>query len=167
MSVFEMYKRKNVLAFMAITSSSNSGGTEVTTTTNFRMTKFTSMNQSKNPQKYQRQYVDEDFQRSDVVGYAPTIPYNFDYHYLNQVHTKIKEITDNELTGDDAVVQIIWVDTISGDAYKRDYAVVPDTEGDNLNAYTYSGNFEARGEIIHGTATSSDDFRTITFTPDE
>ena len=162
----DIYKRKEVLAFMAVTSSSNSGGTEVTTTTNFRMRKFTSLSQSKNPQEYARQYVDEDFQRADVVGYSPQIAYAFDYHYLNPVHTVIRTITDGELTGDDAVVEIIWVDTVSGEAYKRSYSVIPDTEGDNLNAYTYSGNFKARGESSKGTAATSDDWATCTFTED-
>lgn len=163
----DIYKRKEVLAFLAVTSTSNSGGTDVTTTTNFRMRKFTSLSQSKNPQEYSRQYVDEDFQRADVVGYSPQIAYNFDYHYLNPVHTRIKDITDNELTGDDAVVDIIWADTVSGEAYKRSYSVIPDTEGDNLNAYTYSGNFRARGAAVKGTAASSDDWSTCTFTPEE
>ena len=56
----------------------------VTTTTFYRMTGFTSLPQNKNPQEYSRQYVDEDFQRSDIMGYAPQIPYNFDRHDGNK-----------------------------------------------------------------------------------
>ena len=164
--VGDIYKRSEVLAFMAVTSTSNSGGTTTTTTTNHRMKKFTSLSQSKNPQEYSRQYVDEEFQRADVVGYSPELKYAFDYHYLNPVHVDIKKITDEELTGDDAVVTIIWADKVSGEAYKREYSVIPDTEGDSLNAYTYSGSFKARGAAVKGTAASSDDWQTCTFTPD-
>ena len=160
----DIYKRSEVLAFMAVTTTSNSGGTTTTTTTNHRMKKFTKLEQSKNPQEYERQYVDEEFKRSDVVGYSPQISYAFDYHYLNNVHTVIKEITDGEKTGDDAVVTIIWAETTGGVAYKREYSVIPDTEGDSLNAYTYSGTFKARGPAIAGTVVSSDDWQTITFT---
>ena len=38
-----------------------------------RMTGFTNMTNAKNPKEYGRQYVDEDSERSDVVGYAPSI----------------------------------------------------------------------------------------------
>lgn len=160
----DIYKRSEVLAFMAVTTTSNSGGTTTTTTTNHRMKKFTKLEQSKNPQEYERQYVDEEFKRSDVVGYSPEIAYEFDYHYLNPVHTEIKEITDGEKTGDDAVVTVYWVETTGGVAYKRDYSVIPDSEGGSLNAYTYSGKLKARGPAIAGTAASSDDWQTITFT---
>ena len=33
-----------------------------------RMTNFTTLTNSKNPKEYSRQYVDEDAERSDVVG---------------------------------------------------------------------------------------------------
>lgn len=136
----------------------------VTTTAFYRMTGFTSLPQNKNPQEYNRQYIDEDFQRSDIMGYAPVIPYNFDRHDGNKVHDDIVDITDNEKIGADAVRTLIVVDIDDGSAIQRDYSVMPDGEGDDINVYTYSGNFKAQGEKVMGTATSSDNWQTITFT---
>ena len=56
------------------------------------------------------------------------------------VHARL--ITDGELIGDDAVRSIIVVDIDTGAAVKRDYAVIPSTEGDNINIYTYSGTID-------------------------
>jgi hypothetical protein len=46
---------------------------------------------------------------------------------------------------------------------KRDYAVIPDSEGGSMDAYTYTGNFRSKGEKVTGTATTDDDWQTITF----
>ena len=43
-----------------------------------RMQGFSSMSESKSAKEYSRQYVDEDTERSDVVGYATQIGYSFD-----------------------------------------------------------------------------------------
>lgn len=152
--------RHRKVAFYGVTTTSG----QTTTTTFYRMTGFTSLPQNKNPKEHTRQYVDEEFERSDIVGYAPEIPYNFDRHDGNAVHDDIVDITDNELIGADAVRTLIVVDIDDGSAIKRDYSVIPDGEGDDINIYTYSGNFKANGAKIHGTATSSDDWQTITFT---
>lgn len=129
-----------------------------------RMTGFTSLPQNKNPQEYSRQYVDEDFQRSDIMGYAPEIPYNFDRHDGNKVHEDIVDITDNEKIGADAVRIIVVVDIDTGEAIMREYSVLPNGEGSDINVYTYEGTFKACGEKIKGTATSTDNWKTITFT---
>lgn len=139
------------------------GGTDGAVTYH-RMTKFTSFNQSKNPKEYNRQYVDEPFDETDVVGFAPSISYGFDRHTNIAVHDDIISITDGELIGDDAVRSIILVDTITGEAYQRNYSVIPNSEGDNLNAYTYSGTLKCKGESVKGTAASEDDWQTVTFT---
>lgn len=131
-----------------------------------RMPKFTALNQSKNPIEHNRQYVDEPFQETDVIGHSPSISYAFDLHRNCEVQQDIVNITDNELIGDDAVRNIVTVDVDEGTAIKRPYAVIPTTEGDNINVYTYSGDFKCKGEKIHGTATSTDNWQTITFTPD-
>lgn len=44
-----------------------------------RMTGFTSLSDGKNSTEYSRQYVDEASERSDVVGYAPSMDYEFDF----------------------------------------------------------------------------------------
>lgn len=133
-----------------------------------RMTGFTSLSQSKNPKEYSRQYIDEDIEQTDVVGYSPSISYAFDQYIGNAVHEDIIKITDNELLMEKAVREIIVVDMTSETkiAKKRSYSVIPDTEGDTTDAYTYTGNFKAKSEIVIGTATSEDGWQTITFAED-
>ena len=125
-----------------------------------RMQGFSSMSESKSAKEYSRQYVDEDTERSDVVGYATQIGYSFDRHSPYSVHEKLAEITDNEYTGSDATVEIVTVDLFTdGDAKvarKRAYSVIPDTTGDGTDALIYSGNFRAAGEAALGTATSAE-----------
>lgn len=43
-----------------------------------RMEGFTSLSTSKNPTEYERQYVDEDFKRTDITGYNTAIAYALD-----------------------------------------------------------------------------------------
>ena len=62
-----------------------------------RMTGFTSMSDGKNATEYSRQYVDEASERSDVVGYAPSVDYEFDLYTNDPVQARIAEITDDEL----------------------------------------------------------------------
>lgn len=152
--------RHKKVAFYGVPTTS--GGT--TTITYHRMTGFTSLPQNKNPKDYTRQYVDEDFERSDIMGFAPEIPYNFDRHDNNAVHDDIVNITDKELIGADAVRTIIVVDLDDSTAIKRDYSVIPNGEGSDINVYSYDGNFKANGEKAFGTATSADSWMTITFT---
>ena len=134
-----------------------------------RMTGFTQISDAKNPIEYSRQYVDEPYERADVVGYAPEKAYSFDRHTDNEVHGIIANITDGELLGDDTHVEIVTVDVFNAKtsgtpAIKRVYSVVPDTSDDGTDALIYSGTFRAVGEIIEGTATSTDNWKTITFT---
>ena len=132
-----------------------------------RMQGFSSMSESKSAKEYSRQYVDEDPERSDVVGYATQIGYSFDRHSPFSVHEKLAEITDNEYTGSDATVEIVTVDLFTDGeskvARKRAYSVIPDTTGDGTDALIYSGNFRAAGEAVLGTATSADKWQTATF----
>ncbi len=140
----------------------------------YRMKGFTSLSTNKNAGEYTRQYVDEDFETTDVVRISTSMDFNFDYMPSNPVHEKLVEIIDGEKIGDDAVVSILIVDfsqagTTAGSyvAVKRDFAVIPGTEGDSLDAYTYSGTFRVKGPRIEGEATSTDDWQTCTFIPNE
>lgn len=154
-----MIKRSKRVAFM------NVGAGE--TAKLVRMRGFSSLSESKSAKEYSRQYVDEDTERSDVVGYATQIGYSFDRHSPFSVHEKIAGITDGEQTGSDAHVEIVTVDLFTeGDekaARKRIYAVIPDTIGDGTDALVYSGNFRAVGESVVGTAVSADKWETATF----
>ena len=135
-----------------------------------RMRGFTTLSGSKNPKEYSRQYVDEEFEVTDVTGYSPSFEFGFDQYKDDVVHEEMVEILDGEYTGTAARRNIVTVDfsqpTSSGKykATKREYAVIGDTEGDSMEAYTYSGTFKATGKRIVGEATVSSDGTTLTFT---
>lgn len=159
--------RSKKLAFYGVVTTSDSS----TTTEYTRMKNFTSVTPSKNPKSYSRQYVDEPITVEDVVGFAPAIAFAFDQYTENAVHSDIIDIADNEKIGDDAVRDIILVDltadgTTTGGkkAIKRSYAVIVSSEGDKTDAYTYGGDFKAKGAAVYGEATTDDRWQTITFT---
>lgn len=129
-----------------------------------------SLSDGKNSTEYSRQYVDEASERSDVVGYAPAIDYEFDRYTNDPVHEKIAAITDDEILGTEAQVDIVVVDLFEQKtsettctARKRTWSVIPDTEGDGTDALIYKGSFKAAGEITKGTATTTDGWKTCTF----
>ncbi len=156
-----LVKRSDKVAFYGIKAEQGN------TYTYHRMQGFTDMSTSKNPIEYSRQYVDEDFEQADVVGYSPSIAYGFDQFAGNAVHEDIAKISDDELLGSAAIRPIVLVDLTKAsgvNAVKRDFAVIPDSEGDSTDAYTYSGNLKVKGDKIKGTATSADGWKTITFT---
>ena len=138
-----------------------------------RMTSFTTLTNSKEPKEYSRQYVDEDAERSDVVGYAPSTEFSYDRHTDTPVHDRLSEIHDKELLGDDAHVDIVTVDLFTEDdqkrclATKRTYAVIPDTDGDGTDAMIYSGTFKSVSGFTEGYVTSEDSWKTCTFTEGE
>ena len=139
-----------------------------------RMRGFTTLSGSKNSIEYSRQYVDEEFETTDVVGFSPSMDFGFDQYTDDPAHEEMVEILDNEYTGTSARRNIVTVDfsqPIEGQsgsykAVKREYAVIGDTEGDSLEAYTYSGTFRSTGKRITGTAAVSSDGTTTTFTED-
>ena len=134
-----------------------------------RMRGFTELSINKNPVEYSRRYIDEKTERNDVVGYAPSISYSFDKFSEDAVHSDIISVADNELVGSDAVRNIILVDltTANSDgeypAISRRWSIIPDSEGNDTDAYTYSGTLKANGDIIKGMATSSDNWLSCTF----
>lgn len=143
------------------------------TVTYKRMRGFTELSKSANPQEYSRKYIDELYERSDVVGYSPSFSYAFDLFRGNPVHEEFAKIADEELVGTAAVRSIIIVDmtqegAASGakKAVKRDFSVIPDSEGSEAEAYTYSGNLKVNGDAVNGSAKSEDGWQTITFTED-
>ncbi len=143
-------------------------GLEGSDTQFVRMRGFTEFAVSKNPVEYSRRYIDEQTERNDVVAYAPSISYSFDKFSGDAVHTELIDIADREMVGADAVRYILIVD-LAGDtseknAILREWTVIPDGEGNDADAYTYSGSLKANGEIIMGTATSDDDWLSCTFT---
>ncbi len=152
----KILKRSDKLAFYEI------DGTFV------RMRGFTDFTMSKNPTEYTRKYVDEASERNDIVGYNPSISFAFDRFSDDSVHTDMVAISDREAFGAEAVRGIVIVDTTNEgengfSAQKRNFSVIPDTEGNDSDTYTYSGTLKANGEIILGYATTADDWQTVTF----
>ena len=47
-------------------------------------------------------------------------------------------------------------------ATKRVYAIVPDSDGDSTDAYTYSGNFKSRGKLEKIKVQTADNWQTVT-----
>ena len=143
------------------------GGTE----TFNRMRGFTTLSGSKNASEYSRQYVDEEFETTDVTGYSPSIEFGFDQYAGDLVHDELVEILDNEETGTSARRNIVTVDfsqPVQGGGYKatkREYSIIGDSEGDSMDAYTYGGTFRATGKRIEGKATMNSDSSVATFTP--
>lgn len=134
-----------------------------------RMRHFTEMSKSSNPNEYSRKYVDEDGEVTDITGYSPSIGYAFDQYEENAVHDELIAITEGEIVGTDAVRTILLVDfTRKGTkegafmAIKRDYAIIPDSDGDDENTYTYSGSFKSQGSKEDVEVTSADNWETCT-----
>ncbi len=161
----KLVKRCQKLAFYGVT--------EGDTTTYYRMSGFTEFSKKANPKEYKRQYIDEENERNDVVGYSPVFSYAFDQFDGNKVHDDLATITDGEFTGTDAVRSIIVVDFTNEEtdgkykAVKREFAVIPDSEGGSAEAYTYSGSFKASGEKAIGSASSSDNWQTLSFVSEQ
>ena len=156
-----LQKRSDKIAFMGIVGE----GSELKFT---RMTGFTELSKSMNPETYERKYVDENTQRSDVVSYAPEYSFSVDRDTGSPASNLINEVFEMEKVGDDAKIDIVVVDMLSEDrdgaykATKRTYSVIPDSE-DGDSALVQGGTFKACGETIYGTASSQDGWKTCTF----
>lgn len=159
-----LVKRSDKVSFFGNTSE----GTE----TFNRMRGFTTLSGSKNPSEYSRQYVDEEFESTDVTGYSPSIEFGFDQYKGDLVHDEMVEILDGEKTGTEARRNIVTVDfsqPVEDGGYKatkRSYAIIGDSEGDSMDAYTYSGTFRSTGKRITGIAILNEDNSVATFTED-
>ena len=133
-----MIKRSEKLAFMQVLE----GETKVFK----RMTGFT--------EEYSRKYIDEDMERSAVVGYAPAISYKFDFDPASSVHKVFCNVADRELTGVDTECTIVIADISAADengscnAVMRDFSIIPSGEGDDKDTYTCSGSLRAAGEKV-------------------
>lgn len=157
-------QRSDKVAFLGIPDTEATGGIKF-----LRMQGFTTMSTNKNPKEYSRQYVDEVDEQTDIVGFSNSIDFGFDYYVGNEVHDFIAEIIDNEIIGTAAVIQLlvvdITVDTLENNNGKmRPYAVIPSTEGDSFDAYTYSGSFASKGTTTWGKAVLDIDGLTAEFT---
>ena len=155
----KLKKRSEKLAFMEVKIGSKSSYC--------RLEGFTTQAFNANASEYNRQYVDEDTERTDVKGYSESINYNFDQYIGHPALSEIVKITENELTGTDAVRNILTVDmtsSTSGGQYVatlRAYAIVPSSNGDTTDCMTYSGDFKSRGAKTKCRVSFDSDFQTV------
>ena len=156
----KLVKRSDIVNFMKV-------GTDETFK---RMKFFPGMSKSKEVEEYERQYVDENSKRVDAVSMSEVIEFEMDRHTDDEVHKRIIEIYDKELLGDDANVTLCTVNfTEKGKtedsfiARIREYSVIPEGEGEDLESYKHTGSFKSKGAIIEGEATSDDEWETCTF----
>lgn len=135
---------------------------------------FTDLSQALSALEYSRHYVHEKTERTDVTGYAPAVSFSCDYYTENPVIERIGEVFDKELVGTAAQVEILNVNkyqAAEGDAgafvaFKRSFAIIPDTKGDGVEALILSGQFRAVGDAVEGTfAPAADGKDTGTFAP--
>lgn len=127
-----------------------------------RMKFFTAMGEDKNPIEHTRRYTDESFERVDVVGISAGISFSMDQRLGDPVHEIIVDIFDNEKLGDDASIRILSVDftkpiesedlTIGYAAKRRDFSLIPGSEGGDAEAYSYEGSLRVKGETDNGEA---------------
>ena len=78
--VSAVVKRCKKLAFYGVPNGDEG------TYTFYRMKGFDDITTNKNPREYSRQYVDEEFEQTDVVGYNPSISFGFDRFSGDSVH---------------------------------------------------------------------------------
>lgn len=126
---------------------------------------FTDLEQTMKAIEYGRHYVHEQTERRDVLGYAPSIAYSCDVYTGDPVIERICKVTDEELTGSDAQVDIISVNeyepTANGHvAYRRTWTIVPDSKGAGVEALVITGMFAAVGDarrgVFNGTSFTED-----------
>lgn len=130
---------------------------------------FTSFPENKNPKEYTRKYINYQTEKTDVIGYAPSIEYSADCISDDPVVKEIMKIHDGELVGDATHRNVISVNRWEEDssahtcpATKRAYAIIPNTKGDGTDALVYTGTMKAVSDIVHGTF----NVNTKEFTPD-
>lgn len=117
---------------------------------------FTVLSESKNPKLYTRKYSEDETEQTDVIGYAPSISYTCDAIEGEPVVAKIIAVTDNEMVGEKAKVDIVsvnlwqnlWDDVYY--AYKRTYTIVPGVKGSGTGAMTYTGTLNSSGDVVKG-----------------
>lgn len=118
---------------------------------------FTDLEKTLSPTAYARKYVHENTERSDVIGYAPSLSYTCDVYSADPVVQKIGRVTDRELIGQDAQADIVLVNlyeegTEAGRyaALLRTWAIIPDSKGAGTESLVLSGRFAASGDVAAG-----------------
>lgn len=164
----DLVMRYQYASYLGIVTTSGTGQSATTTTTYYLIGEgFTSFPESKNPQEYTRKYINYKTEKTDVIGYSPSIEYSADVISDDPVVQEIVKITDTELVGTDThrdVVSVnLWEPTETENvykAYKRTFAIIPNQKGEGTDALIYTGSFRSVSDLVEGTFNTS----TKTFT---
>lgn len=124
-----------------------------------RMRGFKSLPTNKNPMEYSRQYVDEYFETTDVIGMSESKDFEFDQFVNDPVHEHLVEMFEKEKLGSESVVTIVTIDKskTEDNGIERQYSTIPETEADGTEGYTFAGRFTAISAPEVGTFTISED----------
>jgi hypothetical protein len=128
-----------------------------------RATGFTDLTVKRAPETYARRYVDEDAERSDVTGYQTVVSFSFDYYRGNAVHDDMIALGRMETLGEDALREILLVDTATQTASRRSFSVTVESEGAGGEGFVCGGTFRAVGPARYGSATTTDLWQTCGF----
>lgn len=118
---------------------------------------FTTFPEKKNAKEYTRKYINYITEKSDVIGYAPSVSYSCDVITGEPVVAEIINITDNELLGSATHRKIVsvncWDEQSDGEftATMRTWAIIPDGRGDGTDAMVYTGTMKAVSDLVKGT----------------
>lgn len=156
----DVKKRSEKLSFLEVQTSDGESKY-------YRMEAFTTLEFSQNTKERSVQYVDEDTERTKVVGHSESVDYDFE-HYIGQpALEEIVKITEGELVGKAAVRNIVTVDMTtanlsSGNNYTaratiRPYSIVPGSNGGSTECMNYSGTFKSNGAKKNITVSCSKD----------
>lgn len=117
---------------------------------------FTAFPIALNPKEYTRKYINYKTEKSDVIGYAPSVSYSCDCIVDDPVVQEIVAITDAEALGTDTHRNVVTVNTWEEDesgncpAYMRTYAIIPAGKGDGTDALVYTGTMKAVSDQVKG-----------------
>lgn len=127
---------------------------------------FTAFPIALNPKEYTRKYVNYITEKSDVIGYAPSVAYSCDCVSGDPVVQEVMAITDAEALGNATHRNIVNVNLWEADesgkcpAYRRTFAIIPAGKGEGTDALVYTGTMKAVSDQVKGTF----DTKTNTFT---
>lgn len=132
-------------------------GTDDTAEINLIGEGFTAFPEKKNAKEYTRKYINYRTEKTDVIGYAPSISYSADMINDDPVVKEIVKIHEGELIGVDAHRDVYsvnaWDEGENGEcaATMRTYAIIPDEKGSGTDALIYTGTMKAASDMVKGT----------------
>ena len=119
-------------------------------------------------QSYIRKYFSKNQSSVDITESLPEIRYTFDRMKNNIVHDLLAEVSDQGLTGNDAICELVFVDFsefVNGkyNAVKQSFVVKCTDRRPENGFLDYSGSFIAKGNLKKGHFILNDDLKSGEF----